>query len=142
MQYIWLCVVILSLAVEALTAGLLSIWFVPPALVSMILAFCGVPTYLQTVVFFGLSILLLVFSRTIWKKYTSFKPVESTNADALIGKIGIVTEAIDNINGIGSVKVSGQYWSARSFDGTEITENASVEILSIEGVKLICKPTE
>ncbi len=142
MQYIWLGVVIVSLAVEALTAGLLSIWFVPPALVSMVFAFCDVPTYLQVVVFFGLSILLLIFSRTIWKKYTSFKPVESTNADALIGKIGIVTETIDNINGKGSVKVSGQYWSARSFDGTELPENARVEILSIEGVKLVCKSAE
>lgn len=139
MQYVWLSVTIISLIVEALTAGLVSIWFVPSALVSMVLAFFGIPTYLQTVVFFGLSIILLVFSRTIWKKYTSFKPVESTNADALIGKIGIVTEAIDNINAKGSVKINGQYWSARSFDGSEIPADSKVEILSIEGVKLICK---
>ena len=139
MQYVWLAVTVASLIVEALTAGLLTIWFVPSALISMILAFCGVPTYLQTVVFFGLSIILLIFSRTIWKKYTTIKPVESTNADALIGQIGVVTETIDNINSMGSVKVNGQYWSARSYDGTEILEDARVEILSIEGVKLICK---
>ena len=142
MQYFWLGVLIVALIVEAATAGLLSIWFVPPALVSMLLAFFNVPTYLQVVVFFGLSLLLIVFSRTIWKKYTTFKPIEPTNADALIGKTGIVTSKINNINSVGEVKISGQYWSARSFDGSEIPEDSMVEIVSIEGVKLICKAIE
>lgn len=142
MQYLWLGILIVALVVEATTAGLLSIWFVPPALVSMLLAFFNVPTYLQVVVFFGLSLLLIVFSRTIWKKYTTFKPIEPTNADALIGKTGIVTSKINNINSVGEVKISGQYWSARSFDGSEIPEDSMVEIVSIEGVKLICKTIE
>ena len=142
MQYLWLGILIVALVVEATTAGLLSIWFVPPALVSMLLAFFNVPTYLQVVVFFGLSLLLIVFSRTIWKKYTTFKPIEPTNADALIGKTGIVTSKINNINSVGEVKISGQYWSARSFDGSEIPEDSMVEIVSIEGVKLICKAIE
>ena len=142
MQYFWLGVLIVALIVEAATAGLLSIWFVPPALVSMLLAFFNVPTYLQVVVFFGLSLLLIVFSRTIWKKYTTFKPIEPTNADALIGKTGIVTSKINNINSVGEVKILGQYWSARSFDGSEIPEDSMVEIVSIEGVKLICKAIE
>ena len=139
MQYFWLGILIVALIVEATTAGLLSIWFVPPALICTLLAFLNVPTYLQVVVFFGISIMLIVFSRTIWKKYTTFKPVEPTNADALIGKIGIVTSKINNINSEGEVKISGQYWSARSFDGSEIDAKTQVEIVSIEGVKLICK---
>lgn len=142
MQYLWLGILIVALVVEATTAGLLSIWFVPPALVSMLLAFFNVPTYLQVIVFFGLSIILIVLSRTIWKKYTTFKPIEPTNADALIGKTGIVTSKINNINSVGEVKISGQYWSARSFDGSEIPEDSMVEIVSIEGVKLICKTIE
>ena len=139
MQYIWLGVLIFALVLEAFTAGLISIWFVPPALVAMVLALCNVPTYLQLVVFFGLSILFLIFSRTIWKKYTTLKPVEPTNADALIGKIGIVTAAIDNISAVGEVKVNGQHWSARSVDDAVIETGSHVEIISIEGVKLICK---
>ena len=36
MQYIWLGVLTLALIAEAVTAGLISIWFVPGALVAMI----------------------------------------------------------------------------------------------------------
>lgn len=142
MQYVWLGILILAMIAEAVTAGLVSIWFVPSALAAMILALCNVPVYLQVIVFFGLSIILLIFSRTIWKKYTAIKPVEPTNADALIGQIGIVTEAIDNIDATGEVKVSGQHWSARSKNGALIEKDAHVRILAIEGVKLICEKAE
>lgn len=142
MQYIWLCVLIAAIVLEAVTVGLVSIWFVPGALTAMILAFLGVPTYLQLTVFFGLSILLLVFSRTIWKKYLARKPADKTNADALIGQTAIVTADIDNIHGTGEVKISGLYWSARSADGSPIPKDSLVEVLSIDGVKLICRKSE
>lgn len=139
MQYVWLGVLIAAILVEAMTAGLFSIWFVPPALITMILAFFDVPMYLQLTVFFGLSILLIIFSRTIWKKYTTVKPVIPTNADALIGQVGIALETIDNVAAVGTVKVNGQTWSARTQSGETIPANAHVRILSIEGVKLICE---
>ena len=139
MQYVWLGILLLAGIVEAVTAGLVSIWFVPAALVSMILAMCGVPVYLQVTVFFGLSIIFLVLSRTIWKKYISAKPVSKTNADALIGQVGIVTEEIDNIAAFGEVKINGQRWSARSSNGTVIAKDTHVRVLAIEGVKLICE---
>lgn len=142
MQYVWLGVLIAAIIVEAMTAGLFSIWFVPPALLSMILAFLDVPMYLQLTVFFGLSILLIVFSKTIWKKYTTIRPLEPTNADALIGQIGIVVEAIDNIAAVGTVKINGQVWTARTNDGLPIEKDARVKVLAIEGVKLICAKTE
>lgn len=142
MQYVWLGILILAVIAEAATAGLVSIWFVPSALAAMILALCHVPMYLQVIVFFGISLMLLVFSRTIWKKYTAVKPVEPTNADMLIGQIGVVTEAIDNVNAVGEVKVSGQRWSARSKDGAPIEKDAHVKILAIEGVKIICEKAE
>lgn len=142
MQYVWLGVLIAALVLEAVTAGLFSIWFVPSALIAMILAICNVPLYLQLIVFFGLSIILIVLSRTIWKKYTAVKPLEPTNADALIGQIGIVTVAIDNVSAVGEVKINGQHWSARSKGGAPIEKDAHVKVLSIEGVKLICEKTE
>ena len=140
MQYIWLGVLITALIAEAVTAGLISIWFVPGALVSMILAFCKVPEYLQLVVFFGMSLIFLVLSRTIWKKYTAIRPVEPTNADALMGMTAVVTADIHNIDAVGEVKVSGQYWSARSVrDDETISVGTYVKVVAIEGVKLICE---
>ncbi|MBQ8836984.1 MAG: NfeD family protein [Clostridia bacterium] len=139
MQYFWLGVLIASLIVEAVIPGLISIWFVPSALVALVLAFFDVPVGVQTAVFLVMSIVLLVLSRTVWKKYISVKPTEPTNSDALIGKEAIVTEAIDNLSALGEVKIGGQHWSARSENGENIEVGAKVKVLSIEGVKLICK---
>jgi len=137
--YVWFGVLLIALVLEAVTAGLFSIWFVPPALVAMVLAYFDVPLPLQLVVFFGLSILLIAFSKTIWKKYLSVKPIEPTNTDALIGQTGIVTERIDNIAGVGAVKLEGKVWSARSKDGSVYEPDDLVRILDIQGVKLICE---
>ena len=139
MQYVWLVVLVVALVVEAITSGLVSIWFVPPALIAMVLSFFDVPLALQLTVFFGLSILLIAFSKTIWKKYVSAKPPEATNADALIGQSGIVVEAIHNLAGEGAVKVDGKIWSARTADGETAEVGALVKVLKIEGVKLICE---
>lgn len=139
MQYVWLGVLAFAIIVEVMVAGLVSIWFVPSALVAMVLAIFNVPYYLQIIVFLGISLILIVLSRTIWKKYTSVKPLEPTNSDVLIGAFAVVTEEIDNIAALGEVKVNGQRWSARSSDGKNIEIGEKVRILSIEGVKLICE---
>lgn len=139
MQYVWLGILVFAIILEVAIPGLISIWFVPAALISMLLVFCNVPIYLQIIVFLGISLILIVLSRTIWKSYLAPKNAEPTNADALIGKVGIVTEAIDNVNAVGEVKVSGQHWSARSKNGESIDKGITVKILSIEGVKLICE---
>lgn len=138
-QYVWLVILIAAIIVEISIPGLVSIWFVPAALISMILAVCNVPLYLQITVFLGISLILIIFSRTIWKKYISVKPVVPTNADAVIGKIALVTESINNITGEGEVKINGMRWSARSKDGNDIIQGEKVTVVSIEGVKLICE---
>jgi len=53
--------------------------------------------------------------------------------------VGIVIEKIDTIQGTGQIKVSGQIWSAKSFDKGVIERDDRVEILDIQGVKLVVK---
>ena len=139
MQYIWLCVLITSIIVEALVPGLVSIWFVPAALVAIVLDFFNIPTSIQIIVFLAISLALIVLSKTIWKKYVSKNRIEPTNSDALIGKPAVVTKTIDNINSLGEVKINGQYWSARSETDENIDVGSIVTVSSIVGVKLICK---
>ena len=59
-----------------------------------------------------------------------------TNADRLIGQFGIVTKGIADPFSVGQVKVLGETWSAQS-EITPIEVGAKVEILEIEGVRLI-----
>lgn len=138
MTYVWLTVIALALIVEASTTALVAIWFVPSAVVAAILAGLKVDLIWQLVVFFVLSIVFVIFARRIFSKTIAPKHTP-TNADALIGETGIVVKDIDGIDFGGLVKVKGQTWSAKSEKGEKIENGSTVEILSIEGVRLTVK---
>ena len=62
---------------------------------------------------------------------------------SLVGKEARVIADIDNFNGVGDVIIAGQEWTARSDDSNELIPTGTlVEILKIEGVKLIVKKKE
>lgn len=140
LPYVWLAIGVFAVFVESMSPALVSIWFVPGALISMILAFVEIPLWIQTVVFFSVSALCLIFFRPIIEGSRRKNKDLKTNVDALIGKTGIITEDVDNIQGLGAVKVNGLIWSARSqSDSEKLCTDDLVEIVSISGVKLICR---
>lgn len=142
MGYVWAAMIVISLIVEAATAQLVAIWFLIPAIAALLLAVFGVDFWIQILVFVVASLLLILFARPILTKLLFKKPVEATNSDRLIGKIGTVTAGIDNLKECGEVKVGGEVWTARSADLSPIPEGSFVIIECIEGVKLICKPAD
>ena len=135
MEIIWLALLIVFAITEGVTVALVSIWFMGGALAALIAALCGAEVWLQVVLFFGVSIVLLLCLRPLSKRLLKQKKV-ATNADSNIGKEAIVTEEIDNLQGKGAVKIAGVEWSARSEDGSVIEKDAVVRILRIEGVKV------
>ena len=139
MQLVWAGIIIAALVVEAITAQLVSIWFLPAALVSLIISFISPGlVWLQILVFVVISFVLILLSRTIFKKYLVPK-ITRTNLDSVIGDTGIVIEDINNIKNAGAVRIQGKIWSARSEDGSDIPCDTLVTVSRIEGVKLICK---
>ena len=140
--FIWLGVLVLSCVVEAATAALVSIWFAAGALAALVTALCGGQLWLQVLVFFVLSIAVLVCTRPLAKRLTNQKKT-ATNAAALLYRSGYVTQEINNLKSTGNVQVNGQIWAARSLDEDEvIPAGAEVKIERIEGVKLIVYPSD
>ena len=140
--YIWLAILIVSILVEAGTMGLVSIWFAAGALIAWALAMFEVSEWIQCLVFVLVSGLLLFFTRPLVKKYVTPK-IQPTNVDAIIGREGVVSEAIRPLEGTGQVKVGGQIWSARTDEQTDcIPEGTIVTILRVEGVKLFVRPKQ
>jgi membrane protein implicated in regulation of membrane protease activity len=135
MEIIWLALLIVFAITEGVTVALVSIWFMGGALAALIAALCGAELWVQVVLFFAVSILLLLCLRPLSKRLIKQKKV-ATNADSNIGKEAVVTERIDNLQGSGAVRISGVEWSARSADGSEIEKGAVVRVLRIEGVKV------
>ena len=135
MEILWLILLVAFAIVEGGTGSLVSGWFIGGAAAALIAALCGAEVWLQVVLFFGVSIVLLLCLRPLSKRLLKQKKV-ATNADSNIGKEAIVTEEIDNLQGKGAVKIAGVEWSARSEDGSVIEKDTVVRILRIEGVKV------
>ena len=139
MQYVWIAVLVTAVVVEAVTSDFVAIWFFPAALVSLILSLFDVPVWLQVLLFVVVGLALVIATRPLCRKFLMVKK-EKTNAEALIGKVCIVTEEIRNIDEVGEVKVGGLCWSARAEDAQRvIAVGEHVEIVEIQGVKLIVK---
>lgn len=138
LSIIWLIVMVVCLVVEISTLGLTSIWFAGGALLALIISLIGGPVWLQALVFFVTSIVLLVFTRPLATKYFN-KNRTKTNVESISGKQAIVTETIDNLKGTGQIVTDGMEWTARSLDASIIEEGCVVTIEKIEGVKAIVK---
>ena len=136
LSVIWLIVLVACLVVEISTLGLASIWFAGGALLAMIIALIGGPLWLHVLIFLVTSVVLLIFTRPIARKYFN-KNREKTNVNSKIGKQAIVTVTIDNLKGTGQIITEGMEWTARSLDSSVIEEGAVVTIEKIEGVKAI-----
>ena len=118
MTILWIGAIVVFGVVEAVTAGLVSILFVPGAVAALIAA--------------------LAATRPLVRKLSAGRAVP-TNADRVLGEQGKVTETIDNENSTGTVYVDGKIWTARSADGTRIQAGSQVEIQRMEGVKLFVR---
>ena len=91
-------------------------------------------------VFLLISIVSLVLTRPLARKYVNSRTTP-TNADMLIGQECVVTEAIDNVLGLGAVTVGGKVWTARTEDpDIKAQVGQTMTVVRIEGVKLIVKP--
>lgn len=141
MTAIWGGAIVLFLVIEALTVGVASIWFALGSICALIAALLGAPVWLQVAWFAVVSVVTLILTRPIIKKYINGK-TQPTNADRVIGMKATVREEIDNLSAKGSVLCDGKEWSARSAEGENIPSGAVVTVGAIEGVKLIVSREE
>ena len=141
MLWLWLGAMVVFGIVEALTAGLVSIWFVIGSAAALIGALLGAGIGVQAALFVAVSALALAVTRPLLRKVINAKATP-TNADRVLGDSGKVTETIDNENSTGAVYVDGKTWTARSADSSVIPAGTRVTVERIEGVKLFVKPCE
>ena len=139
MSLFWLIAMVLFGVLEAVTVGLTSIWFAVGALAALIAASLGAFALVQVIVVLVVSFVTLLLVRPLAQRYIHDRK-EPTNADRVIGREAVVTQAIDNLKGEGQVNVSGAVWTARSQEEAPIPAGARVRILRIEGVKVIVSP--
>ena len=130
----WIVVAVVLLIIEACTTNLITIWIAVGAVFATIVAIWFDPVA-QWSIFILVSGVLLIATRPLAKKFVP-KTVP-LNYDRVIGEPGMVIEEINPVSGKGQVKVMGQIWSAKCVDCTTIPVDASVRITAVEGAKVI-----
>lgn len=139
----WFFILAALIFIEAISSDLLTVWFMPAAVICLVLAALKVGVVAQFIVFFVLSAILVVLYKTVLKKFMVGKKKEKTNVDLIIGEVGVVQEDIDNLAATGLVKVKAQIWTARSSDDAiGFKAGERITVVGVEGVKLICKKAD
>lgn len=130
----WVVIFLTAVIVETITVRLISIWFAVGALGACVTVLLDAPFWLQVVVFFLCSFVLLLLTRPLTKSFTSHKH-RITDTGSIIGQTGIVTEPID-CKVKGRVEIDGLDWTARSWDGTALTTGEKVTVYSVHGFEV------
>ena len=165
----WLIAAGVFFVAEIITVGFLVFWLGIGALLAMVASIFTDSIAIQTAVFVISSAILIPLTKpladigihsyysSIFFHFTTqhilcewirFPPVLfinkkdtiPTNSYSLIGKHGIVTLDINPIEATGQVKVNGEVWSAKTDDESSIAKGTEVEVLKIDGVKLVVSP--
>ena len=138
---IWTVVGIGLVVLEMLTPGFIAAIFglgcIPPA----VLAALGLGWQVQAVAFAVTTLVLFVTFRPFaLKHFHRSAPELKTNADALAGKSGVVTERISLSQNTGRVKCHGDDWKALAEDPShEFDVGVRVEIASVDGITLVVR---
>lgn len=131
---LWLLVAIVCLILELTAGDLFILCFAIGALVTTVFSAFGLGFYGELAVFVIASVLSLLFVRpSLLKRLHGGKKERLSNADALIGRVGRVSEAIEQ-GGYGRVAIDGDDWKAVSVDGSYVPLGQNVRVVGRESI--------
>ena len=137
---IWLIIAILLLIFEICSATFGAICFAIGAGFSALAAGLGANITWQIIIFVVVSLLTFIFLRPVVMRFLERKSKDvKTNADAIIGRKGVVSERIDAEQHTGRVAIDGDDWKAVSEDGSVIEKGATVEIVKLDSIIVTVK---
>ena len=137
---IWLIAAILLLIFEICSATFGAICFAIGAGFSALAAGLGANLTWQIIIFAVVSLLTFIFLRPVVMRFLDRKSKDvKTNADAIIGRKGVVSERIDAEQHTGRVAIDGDDWKAVSEDGAVIEKGTTVEIVKLESIIVTVK---
>jgi membrane protein implicated in regulation of membrane protease activity len=140
-QWLWVIILVGTLIVEVVTFGnLISVWFSIGALAAYFAYIFGLSFPIQLTVFIVVSVLSLLAVRPLAANYFRGNIV-ATNADRIIGQHTTLVKAVKS-NEWGEVNVYGTVWSVAELNNRPLDTGTVVEVVAIEGAKLIVKKVD
>lgn len=138
---LWLGLLALFVIAEVASVGLVSVWFALGALAAALLCLLEFSPAIQICAFVVVSAVALAALRPLFRKYIQ-PTIVPTNVDSIPGSLVTVTQAIDNLQSQGQVRLNAMPWTARSTTGEPIAVGSLVKVDRVEGVKLYVTPVK
>jgi len=144
-QWIWLATALVFGLGEMATAG--SFFLLPfglGAAVAAALAFVDVSVGWEWTAFLAISAVSFAALRPISKRLDASLPsLGGVGADRWTGRSGVVLDAIPQGPGeLGQVRVDREEWRAASHDGVAIAVGTQIEVVRVEGTRVVVKSQE
>jgi membrane protein implicated in regulation of membrane protease activity len=139
---VWVILALLFVGAELLTLSLVAIYAALGALAAAITAGVGGDIWIQLLVFAVVAVVALLLTRRPLLRLMSRTPQVPSNAPTVVGKRAVVVIAVEEGPGQrGQVRVGTEHWSARSEDERAIAEGVKVDVVRIDGVSLVVRPS-
>ncbi|MGH8775528.1 MAG: NfeD family protein [Jiangellaceae bacterium] len=137
----WLGLAFVFGIVETTTLDLMFLMLAGGAVAGALAGVLGAPFLVQALVAIGASVALLGVVRPVAKRHLRTPVGTRTGVAALVGRRASVVERVDPHGG--RVKLAGEIWSARSYDGHAVIEiGATVDVVEIQGATALVYETE
>ncbi len=132
MWQVWATIAVICLILELSSGDFFIICFSIGAVFAVIGAAIGLNIYWQLAIFAVFTAISIFTVRPVALRYLhKYDPNRASNADALIGRTGRVTESIKT-GGKGYVQIDGDLWRAVSTASDDIPVGTSVRVVSRE----------
>ncbi len=134
---LWLIAGILLAAAEVATGDFFLLMLAGGALSAAAVAAIATDQHVvQAIVFAVVSVGLVVGVRPPLLRRVRRSPALATNASALVGQQATVLQQVGA--GIGQVKLSGEVWTARAYDDSQVLEpGRTVTVMEIDGATAV-----
>ena len=130
----WALVAIVCLILELTNGDFFIMCFSIGAVCAAVSSALGLGFYGGLLIFAVCSVLCIFFVRPFALRYLLRNDdARVSNADALIGRIGRVSEPVE-AGGYGRIAIDGDDWKAVSADGQAIPLNAKVKVIGRESI--------
>jgi membrane protein implicated in regulation of membrane protease activity len=131
----WVILAVILAVGEIVSLSFFLAPFAVGAVAAALLDAAGVGAGGQFAAFLASSLLLLAIVRPIARRHVNMPPQLRTGTAALVGETAVVIDRISNDEDIGSVRLKGQVWSARTYGDDEepIEPGQRVHVMEIRG---------
>jgi membrane protein implicated in regulation of membrane protease activity len=131
---LWLILAVVFGLGEIATLGFFLAPFAGGAAIAAVVSAAGMPFVGSLAVFLVISVILLAALRPLARSHRKMPPTLRTGTAALVGRPATVVERIVNQEGVGTVKIDGEVWTARAYMDDETYEaGARVQVVEIRG---------